>query len=201
MLSRFLMTTVLVALVLVPATAVALDYWPTPDATRVYHFATGQGATSEAVFTSEGAAQHMLETWAQCTGAHDFSLYNGSLILWQRGTMCEGWVDPDVSIFLPALPVVPEAMAAGDAWAWEGVVIDAPGVIIFNVTAETITVPAGTFETLRLHATVYAAPVEFEDWWLDRELGPVKMGDMELVSVEDVVAVQPRSWSSIKALF
>jgi len=201
MLNRCLLTNMLVILALVPATAVALDYWPTTDEDGIYRFSTAGGATMDVVFNSDGAAHQMLESWSQCTAAHEFELVDGSLVLWQRGAMCMGWIDPDVTIFTPAIPMISESMAAGDVWAWEGTANGDPGLIIFSVTAETITVPAGTFDTLRLHADPIMSPIGFEDWWLDRELGPVKMEVMELVSLEDVVAVQARTWSSIKGLF
>lgn len=196
---RFLSLLMLAIVIQVTAApASAIDYWPDDPNGLVYHFSSTAFGEMIAEYTVDGTQQIFQFTTATCYGNHELRVSAKAVSMISQITMCAGWIDPDFSYMDPALDLVREGMADGDAW----VVTYGSSLVFVFVTEETIVVPLGEFRTLHVQIQSLGWPFfAFPDWWLERSLGPVKIGDWELSSVEGTVPTTPSTWSELKAYF
>lgn len=86
---------------------------------------------------------------------------------------------------------------------WSGASADA--VVSAEVTGESqITTPAGEFSCFVVSHMImdrnYLVPFN-RTFWLNAQLGPVKIGDAELVSYDGIVPSETVTWGSVKSLF
>ncbi len=168
-----------------PALAQALppDYFPLRQHDWwKYRSTTGTGQTSEfqvSVVGPEpqpnGAVWIKVETTSQGTSFNDWYLKPPGLVIWQQ----QFFPSNNQSVtFTPARTSLKNPPKPGDTWSWQG--SGMMGVDIsesFKVSgAEKITVPAGTFETIKVEGEiVQGGTASRRTIWYANQVGPVKV--------------------------
>ncbi len=192
-----------IAVVALAAPVLALDYWPDDPDGLIYRYRSiGSGSEFDAQFDVDPEYHHVSWTHGICTGGETYAVNAASVGLAYWTTYCQGAIDPDFNWLGPPMDVVYDGMADGDAWTYVGEDVHDTCIIIVTVASETVTVPMGTFETLHVHLQyILCGYAQIFDYWLDRDLGPVRINDSELVSIDGPVATVERTWSRVKSLY
>ena len=86
-----------------------------------------------------------------------------------------GFLGAQKTKFAPAFLELPNVVELGKAWSWRGELSQSLNVEIRSVYRgeETVTVPAGTFEAVKIVRQV-ASEVTFTHWYA-RDVGPIKV--------------------------
>ena len=191
------------AVVALAAPAVALDYWPDDPDGQVYRYRSmGSGSEYDAQFTVDGEYHHVNWTRGICTGGESYRVDGSTVGLASWSVFCQGGIDPSFNWIDPPLDFAHEGLSDGDEWLHVGIDNQGTCIVAVTVTSETVTVPMGTFETMHVHLQYLAcAYPQVFDYWLDRDLGPVRIDNAELVSIDGPVATTARTWSDVKSLY
>jgi hypothetical protein len=205
--------------------AAGADYWPlTPGAT--FEYASGSGSCSVDILV--GTIPDWFYGWI-CRRSHLYSDWvsdyfttdaNGD-VLWGGYDITLGGEYPDFEhwMFSPSPVFLDLPLAVGKQWQCETlamyvyaehVVVTYPATFQFTVTgAETISTPAGDFETLVLEVLVLFTGLQPATMTrsinhvhhLHRNLGPVDAGSYLLTGWTGVVANESATWGEVKALY
>jgi len=192
--TRALLLILTVFLILV-ASAVASSYWPTEGEELVYTFIDDEG--DELVITFyPGQGYYRIERGI-CSAAWSYTLDEAMLGLTYSTSYCEGDWEIVMSSHSPPLPLLTYHLEVGNLW-WIG--------NSFAVVEEetTVTVPLGTYDVMavRYYNNPWGNIMNIGGLtYFHAELGPVKIGGRNLVSIEATTPVRERSWSSVKSLF
>lgn len=214
-----------VLLVMLAGAAVGADYWPlAPGATFEYASSTGSCSVDLLVGTVPdwfyGWICRRTQTYSGWVSDYFMTDANGD-ILWGGYNITSGGEYPDFEhwMFSPSPVFLDLPLAVGKQWQCETlamyvyaehVVVTYPATFRFTVTgAETISTPAGDFETLVLEVlgmftgTQPAATSRSINhvYHLHRNLGPVDEGSYLLTGWTGVVANDAATWGEVKALF
>jgi hypothetical protein len=192
--------------------AVAADYWPlTPGASFIYQ-GSGEAVTADILInTFPGRCLGWFDRRVTAPGygylGHDYYLNGaGGDILWGgHFSFGEGDIDPNEYYYSPPVVLVDPPLTVGKQWQTQTTVDyiygSYPATFICTVTgAETVTTPAGDFETLVLQ--VFEMPrCSIDTYYLHRQLGPVDEGGCLLTGWTGVVANDRATWGEVKALY
>ena len=146
---------------------------------------------------------------ADCSGSQNYRLGEDGDVLWGgSGWMCKTWVDPDFFTLTPPVLFLDLPLTIGKQWQSQTTVDDGYGsfeaTIYGSVTgAETVSTPAGTFDTMMVQLIVLDGPWFTRQWTykLHRQLGPVIDEGGELVAWTGVVSSDESTWGDVKALY
>ncbi len=203
----------------------AADYWPlTPGATFEYASSTGScsvdlqvGSIPDWFYGWICRRTHLYTDWVSDFYSTDA---NGD-VLWGGYAITVGGEYPDFEnwMFSPPLVFLDLPLAVGKQWQCETqamyvyaehVVATYPATFHFTVTgAETISTPAGDFETLVLEVLGVFTGLQPATmtrsinhvYHLHRNLGPVDEGSYLLTGWTGVVATDEATWGEVKALY
>ncbi len=198
-----------VFLVALAGAVAAADYWPlTPGATFTYQWSEGP-LNVEILQNSNPAWISRRYTSAQCSGSGVYRLNDDGDVLWGgSGWVCKFWVDPDYFAFTPPVLFLDLPLTVGKQWQSQTTVDDGYGTfgatILSSVSGtETVTTPAGTFDTVVVQMIVIDGPWFLRQWTykLHRQLGPVIDEGGELIDWTGVVANESATWGEVKALY
>jgi len=196
--------TILLALLLLTTPTLALEYWPDDPDDALFIYQEPNSSLQEYQFfpIDSGIQRAERDFWDGCFGVDRFQVTATTVSLIDWGATCPGETDPNMQIFEPPLPLVTATLDDLTGWQHEGTITGHPFTAIATVTSETITVPLGTFDVIHVHYAIQTGwTARFLDVWLDRELGPVRVDEWELVSTDIPVGIKATTWSSIKRCF
>lgn len=137
---------------------------------------------------------------------------DGDVTMTETYYYCNGWIDPDnIWHYSPPAIFLDLPLTVGKRWTVTDNGIYGPPCtrpLSYEIVAEqTITVPAGTFDTMVLVETDESGR---RTYYLDHDLGPVMMAPLcdddpahrlKLASIETVVPTLSTSWGTIKTLY
>ncbi len=184
-------------------TAVAADYWPlTPGATFTYQ----DPAWSVDI-------QEMGPDWfvrnrnsEGCSHQDIYRLSEAGDVLWcGYNRSCESWVDPTSVEFDPPILFLDLPLTMFKSWTSRSSIGGAarPDSVIYYFIVngqESVTTPAGTFDTMRLQ--YFGSGLSVQTLYLHRQLGPVLDADgSRLTGWTGVVATDEATWGEVKALY
>ncbi|MBK7703025.1 MAG: hypothetical protein IPI34_09135 [bacterium] len=122
--------------------------------------------------------------------------------------MCKSWVDPDFFTLTPPVLFLDLPLTVGKQWQSQTTVDYGYGsfaaTLHCSVTGtETVTTPAGDFETMVMQMITFDGPWFLRQWTykLHRQLGPVIDEGGELVAWTGVVSSDESTWGEVKALY
>lgn len=196
-------------LVAIAGPAAAVPWFPSdPGPTFTYSYGT--------VVISDGgppADFHRSRCTASAPWVCEAQLFrvddDGDILYLSRGISSPAMPDPDVTTYDAPLKYLDFPLETGRQWnssagivvaAWDPQAPTVP-VTLFGavVGPATVTVPAGTFEVIKVHLLFICTDQPWRNWtrelWLNHSLGPVN----DLVSWTGVVDVESVSWGSLKA--
>jgi len=199
----------LLALLALATAAAAVDYWPDVIGST-FTFVDGIGEIKTVAIEPGQVGGDVRYDWyshdegQNCVGYEEYVFDSGTASCVALMQSCEGWEQDDIRSLAPGILYVNDTMNVGDTWT---VVTQATIPVTVELTyvmtvvaAETITVPAGTFDTLKL--TVYHAQgLWTRTYWLDSDLGPVKTDLWELESWTGIVTNESLGWGALKSLY
>lgn len=190
-------------------TAAAADYWPLlEDETR--HYATPDGEELTTYMQKRDADSYAWTlAWQQRQSSGVTYVFGEEDDIVIESAETFGWSQfgdqwfyesmdcgfPSGAVFLD-LPLI-----TGTSWDWR------PDMLaFFEVSSEeTITTPFGTFDTQVVTAIWLNIPScdACMQWtlYLDRDLGPIRINDYELKSIDGYVANETMSFSALKRLY
>lgn len=189
-----------ILLALCCTSAGAATWWPTQGG-LVYTFRYPDGSTFEMSTSSEvdGELTIVFDT-APCSHQWSFVVVDASVYVNGGLRSCEGGNGPDlvggnlVTPLLPA-PLGPDSTSIVD--------LGTTTVLFEVLRTDSITVPAGTFDTYVVSLIDLPSlwfPFQGEVW-LEADRGPVRIGDAELVSITGAVSGGESSFGRMKARF
>ncbi|MBK6900239.1 MAG: hypothetical protein IPH09_13620 [bacterium] len=202
-------TVVAVFLVMLVGVAAAADYWPlTPGTTFTYQWSDGP-LNVEILQNSNPAWFSRSYTSAECAGSGTYRLNDDGDVLWGGSVWsCKSWVDPDFFTLTPPVLFLDLPLTVGKQWQSQTTVDYGYGsfaaTLHCSVTGtETVTTPAGDFETMVMQMITFDGPWFLRQWTykLHRQLGPVIDEGGELVAWTGVVSSDESTWGEVKALY
>lgn len=134
---------------------------------------------------------------------------DGDILYLSRGTSSPAMPDPDITTFDAPLKYLDFPLETGRQWTssagivpWDPLAPPVPVTLFGGVVGPaTVTVPAGTFDVIKVVLVFTCADQPSRNWttelWLNHSLGPVN----DLVSWTGVVDVGSISWGSLKATY
>jgi hypothetical protein len=198
----------LVTLLCVFGSAVAAgnDYWPMVNG-AVYTYETANGSELVATYgdsTRSAAATYSSFGWYSEYGVF-FDGDGDDVKMRFYSAMGYGGVDPDEWPYCPGFIYFDFPFYVGKAWTSETYRCwDEQWPIIIRgevIREETITVPLGTYDVFVVEMSgEYGAP-SGHTYYLNMELGPVRIDDFELISATGTVSVESQTWGGLKALY
>lgn len=201
---RYLCLLLLATLATLATAALALDYWPDDPDGAIYTYRSADGnETITATFQVVGEFHYFTRTIGDCSVAETYRVTDSSVELTSYGFICLGMPDPDEHWCEPAIPVVTDSTAVGNHYDYSGQIngVETPATVVS--VPMTIDVPLGSFDVVRVsYVFHWSAPgIVPPQLWLHSELGPVRVDDWVLVSVEESSPIETHSWSQVKQLF
>jgi hypothetical protein len=197
---------------LASAPAWAADYWPLTKA-ALYHFTNDQGLAVDMYFDGGGGrSDHYNYNYAECFEWNQYSLSPaGDVLLETMDFFCVGSIDPEeLWFYYPPSTFLDLPLEVGKSWTAvdpAGYGVCARHVSYQLVSEQTVTVPAGTFQTMVLvESNLHGQRV----YYLDRELGPVMMDAycqssldqrLKLIRVEEQTPARSETWGALKARY
>jgi len=187
--------------------AVAADYWPLiPGASFTYQDPAWQVEIQQYVGQDWYVRSYAS---ADCSGSGAYRLSDDGDVLWGgSGWVCESWVDPDFYTLTPPVLFLDLPLEVGKSWQSQTTVDYGYGsfsaTLHCSVTGtETVTTPAGDFETMVMQMITFDGPWFLRHWTykLHRQLGPVIDEGGELVAWTGVVPADKSTWGEVKALY
>ncbi len=201
-----------VILFLLTSLAFGADYWPTqPGAT--FHYTDGFDGTRDVVILPGNwpgdfyRNDTIVAAWGECWATDVFQIdASGDIVLSHCEYTCEGFIDPDWIDIEPAIRILDLPLVPGSMATYMVMVNSGADFVSIGVSGpETITTPAGTFETMVLSvSSLSASPYLTRTYWLNRTLGPVRIDDGHVWELErwtGVVANEDMAWGAMKGLF
>ena len=184
-----------VLLAIVVAASATANYWPVDACELLYVFIDAEGDTATLEFPEPG--EYIWKSYG-CRDAWHYEVTDSALVLSYSWEHCEGGWDVQWSWYDPPLTFLRYPLQSGDNWmvnnGWPAVVLD----------PTTVLVPAGVFDVIPVWIMDYAW-VPFHNLsgtiYFHADLGPVKVGDYELVEVVSTVPVRKHSLSEVKSFF
>ncbi len=134
---------------------------------------------------------------------------DGDILYLSRGISAPAMPDPDITTYDAPLKYLDFPLETGRQWSsgagivpWDPQAPPVPVTLSGTVVGPaTVTVPAGTFDVIKVRLTLTCADEPWRDWttelWLNHSLGPVN----DLVSWSGVVDVASTCWGSLKARY
>lgn len=207
----------------VPFLAAAADYWPLQPGTE-FRFEAG-GAWQEVRYgeswSGDGIVRGGQEGPYDCNFYHEFyhDVQADDVYLLTHGSMCIDYIDPDWYAIEPPALFLDLPLSAGKSWSctsqllfWGSLPAGELTLEFLVAGEEQVTVPAGTFTVMVVQvqmiprgALATPAAIYFlglpDTLYLQRQLGPVRWDEYELVSWEGIVDATHSTWGEVKALY
>lgn len=188
---------------LLAGVVLAADYWPsTPGATFTYQ------DPARSVDIQELGPDWFVRNRSseECSHQDFYRLSEAGDVLWcGYNRSCESWVDPVSVEFDPPILFLDLPLTMSKTWTSRASIGGAArqdSVIFYFVVngQESVTTPAGTFDTMRLQ--YFGSGLSVQTLYLHRQLGPVLDADgSRLTGWTGVVAADAATWGEVKALY
>jgi hypothetical protein len=201
----------IVVILLISTAAFGADYWPTEIGATFHYVGDNEGALD--VVIQAGMQPNELVRRGDFVASWGGGWFESSTIIDENGDvffvgimrMSSGWIDPDMITLDPAMLMLDLPLTVGSVVNPDIMLGGYPDFVTVTVSGpETITVPAGTFETMVVEIDwMFNTYLPDETLWLHKELGPVKSEPYgwELTSFTGVVANEDLTFGDVKTLF
>lgn len=193
----------------VAGNTLAGEYWPADDQGLFIYDDGGRGSKRCEVFGAPEDFTYTFQNYPFSIMRHkaNFGFDRGGNLLLTRFLDSVGGVDAVSYGYDRPVMFLAAGLQVGDSWQHSGVctVTDA-GPVAFTaeftvLSRQTVTVTAGTFETLQVAISGLIPYYLCGVYYLHSQLGPVKINEWELVSWKGVVPTSNTSWGGVKAIF